>query len=60
MNRVFDANTDGKTSKAEYEADPRKNSRWGFKPRPLRSSTRITMAFSHKRISERSENRCST
>jgi predicted esterase len=26
MNRVFDANNDGKTSKAEYEADPRKNS----------------------------------
>jgi acetyl esterase/lipase len=25
MNRVFDTNTDGKTSKAEYESDPRKN-----------------------------------
>jgi len=59
MNRVFDADKDGKTSKAEYEVDPRKTPRCDFKPRPLKPSTRIMMASSHKRISERSENRCS-
>jgi acetyl esterase/lipase len=30
MNRVFDANNDGKTSKAEYETDPRKNRALGL------------------------------